>query len=98
MNTETRKIYVELQTGYCGMDSHEFWIVPKSWTDDEINQAIWLAAVDHAESYGIYPEYDCDDEDTVYSGANIEGWFEDYNPEEHDRYRTNSGIDWTDMT
>lgn len=96
MNTETRKIYVQLDTGYCGMESREFWIVPKSWTNEEINQAIWLAAVDNAESYGIYP--DDDDEDTVYSGENIDGWFEDYNPEEHDRYRSGSGIDWTDMT
>jgi len=87
-----RKIYFTYHTGYCGMDSHEVVEFPNDVTDLELDDHAWQEALQHAESYGIYPPSDEDfDEDgfetedsPCYSGENIEGSWEEYNPEEHD--------------
>ena len=94
-----RKIVIYLHTGYCGMDSYEFWEVPPTATDDELYELCWQRAKDHAEMYGIYPreEYvdteDFDEDDESYSDG-IEGSFEDYNPEKHDGHRVGSDTSW----
>ena len=94
-----RKIVLFLHTGFVGMDSHEFWEVPDTATDDELNALCWERAKGNAEMYGIYPreEYvdtdDFDEDDESYSDS-IEGWFEDYNPEEHDGYRVGGDTSW----
>lgn len=91
--TNQRKIVIHCHTGYCGMDSWEFYIIPASWSEDKLNQLAWECAKDNAESYGIYPleEYiDTSSEEELDSHAyseNIEGSWYDYVPEEHDRYR-----------
>lgn len=95
-----RKIVLSLHTGYCGMDSHEFWEVPDTATDDELYALCWERAKDHAEMYGIYPreEYadtpDFDEDDESYSD-NIEGSFEDYNSEKHDGHRVGADTSWS---
>ena len=93
-----RKIVLFLHTGYCGMDSYEFWEVEPTATDNELNELCWERAVDHASSYGIYPysEY-CDEpefEDGDQYSDNIEGSFEDYNPDEHDGHRVGGDRSW----
>lgn len=85
--SETRKIFVTCHTGYCGMDSYEFVEVSADTTDEELDEMVWQMAVENAERYGIYvidDEYDGEDDE--YSGANIEGSWQYYDPEKHDRY------------
>jgi hypothetical protein len=94
-----RKIVLFLHTGYCGMDSYEFWKVAPTATDDEIYALCWERAKENAEMYGIYPreeyvdEPDFDEDGDQYSDA-IEGSFEDYNPDKHDGHRIGSDRSW----
>ena len=94
-----RKIVLFLHTGYCGMDAWEFWQVPETATEDELDELSWDRAKDNAESFGIYPawEYadseDFDENDEAYSD-NIEGSWEDYNPDKHDGHTMNGTPDW----
>lgn len=85
-----RKIIFFAHTGYAGMDSVDNGLYPDDVTDEELNDDAWHHALDNAEAYGIYPtpddfEYDEDEDDygDQYSD-NIEGWWEDYDPEKHD--------------
>lgn len=95
-----RKIVLFLHTGYCGMDTYEFWQVPHTASDEELYELAWERARDNADSYGIYPreEYldapDVDADDDCYSD-NIEGWWEDYNPSEHDGHRIGGDNSWS---
>ena len=91
-----RKIIFHLSTGYAGMDSTDNGTYPDDVTEAELNDDAWQMAVEHASSYGVYPETDLEgvsDEDMAEleeSGEidnytnNIEGWWEDYDPEKHD--------------
>lgn len=83
-----RKIVIGMDAGFAGTDSMEAWLVPVSMPYDEIDDFAWQRGVEHAESYGIYPRGEYDSEDTDEEGDqysdNIEGWWEDYNPEKHD--------------
>jgi hypothetical protein len=89
-----RKIYFSYSTGYVGMDSHEVVEYPDDVTNSELDQDAWYAALQHAETYGIYPPSDDDfDEDgferesedsPCYSGDSIEGHWEEYDPNKHD--------------
>lgn len=85
-----------MHTGYCGMDGYDVLVMPDDATEDEIAQEAYRMAVEHAESYGIYPydEYaDVEDveDDTEYS-HNIEGWsLGEYDPEKHDMHRAGGG-------
>lgn len=95
----TRKIVLFLHTGYCGMDSYEFWEVSATATDDELNALAWERAKDNAEMYGIYPseeyldEPDYDEDSESYSDG-IEGSFEDYDPYKHDGHRIGGDTSW----
>ena len=90
--SDTRKIIVHLYTGYCGMDAHEFYEINTDATEETISEFCWELARDNAEMCGIYPEGDIPDgvseDDTAQYSYNIEGFFEDYNPEKHDRFMT----------
>ena len=97
-----RKIIFHLSTGYAGMDETENGVFPDDITSEELDDEAWLRAVDHAESYGIYPYSDIADyseeemaeieEDGCdnYSD-NIDGWWEDYDPEKHDMLKPGGG-------
>ncbi len=72
---------------YMAWKSHELRTV--------LDEEAWTQAVQFAESYGIYPESDRPDdwddevdEDDQYGAGeyseNIEGWWEEYDPKEHD--------------
>jgi predicted PolB exonuclease-like 3'-5' exonuclease len=86
-----RKIYFKYSTGYCGMDSAEVAEFPDNVTEEELNTYAYEGALNNAEAYGIYPTQDYfvdndeedDDGGDSYSD-NIEGYWEEYNPEEHD--------------
>lgn len=83
-----KKIVVGMHTGYCGMDGWEFFEVPESMTEDELYKLAWDCAVQNAEMYGIYPECYYSEEDVAQDpesySDNIEGWWEIYDPEQHD--------------
>lgn len=82
-----RKLFVTLRTGYCGMDAHDLIEVPDYLSEEDINEEIWDMAVNHASSYGIYPPSDEDEDDEDYQDwSNIEGIYEEYQPEKHDGY------------
>jgi hypothetical protein len=84
-----RKIFFKLRTGYCGMDGHDMLEFPDDVTNEQLDDEAWNIACEYAASYGIYPESEDDgdeDEESQYSGHNIEGRWEEYNPEKHDGY------------
>ena len=94
-----RKIVLFLHTGFSGMESHEYWEVPETTTDEELSELCWSRAKDNAEMYAVYPyseyceEPDFDEEDESYS-ENIEGSFEDYDADTHDGHRQFGDITW----
>lgn len=92
-----RKIIFHYSVGYAGMDGVDAVAYPDDVTEDQLNEDAWLGALQHAESYGYYNRADYDEadipteEEEEEQGWNadqyvdsIEGWWEDYNPEEHD--------------
>ena len=89
-----KKMILSLTTGYAGMKSCEAYLVSdedyNDWKTGDVNNNLdseaWQAAVDFAESYGIYlPDEDNEEEETGrYSSANISGFWEEYNPAKHD--------------
>ena len=93
-----RKITFKYNTGYCGMDGVDVIEYPDDVTDEELDMDAWTGAVQHAESYGIYPEEDreiyeeedAEVDDDSYS-HNIEGSWEDYDPEKHDQLKPGGG-------
>lgn len=98
-----RKIVITCHTGQCGSDSHEFYEVSDDMTEDDLNLMADECARDNAEMYGIYPESDRvayeadgDTEDEQYGSNeysdNIEGYWEDYDPEKHDGFVVGTGV------
>ncbi len=92
--SDTRKIIVHLYTGYCGTNAHEFYEINADAIEEAISEFCWELARDNAAAYGIYPEEDMpndvSEDDTDHYSDDIEGYYEDYNPEEHDGFRTGS--------
>lgn len=107
------KVILRLDCGV-GMSSAESYLVStEAWdahqnpgteyNSDTLAAYAWEAAVDFAESYGIYPmsaepdDYDEDSDDSPWGSdqysEDISGWFELYDPEEHDGLRVGNG-DW----
>lgn len=77
-----RKIVLRGDAGIVGTDYCELYEAENE-TDAELSDIAWETAVAHAQSYGI-EEPDEDDEDREYDFCNVEGWWEEYDPEEHD--------------
>jgi hypothetical protein len=89
-----KRYVVFLEVGYAGMDTCEALSMPDDHTEEELSQAAWDMAVDHASSYGVKvgDSYDPDDEEEdYYSGENVEGYAELYDPEKHDMLRPGGG-------
>jgi hypothetical protein len=99
-----RKIVIGMHAGMAGTDDWEFYEVPDDVTDEELGDFAWQLAVQHAETYGIYPlsEYvdneDISDEelDSDSYSDNIEGWYEEYDPKKHDGHSMNGIPNWQD--
>lgn len=82
----TIKIIFHLETGVCGMDTHEVYEYDDDVTHQELDQEAWTLAVQNAESYGYYPEEWRDEmEDDVDEDCftSVEGWWEIYDEEKH---------------
>ncbi|HEY9704499.1 MAG TPA: hypothetical protein V6C58_18785 [Allocoleopsis sp.] len=89
-----RKLIVFMSTGYAGMDEAAALLVDDDISEAEIDDIMYQMAVEHAESYGIYPydEY-CDTEDMSEEDLSdsIDAYYEEYDPEKHDQYRPGGG-------
>jgi hypothetical protein len=91
-----RNLIVHLSTGYCGMDAYDVLAVPEDLTDRQIDEEVWMMACQHAENYG-YPEADFEDEEVSeeeyheWMSNHVDYWWEDYEPERHDMYRSGGG-------
>lgn len=78
---------ISLSTGFAGMDTYFYVKLDSEYTEDILNDVCWEEAVQHAESYGVYPisEYSDEemneDEEDCYTD-NIEGYFEVVTEEE----------------
>lgn len=90
-NTEVKQMVLRLDCGV-GMNSAEFFLVPVTMTEEELDSWAWEEAVQFAQGYGIEneadrPHYESEEEEeddrTEYS-SDISGWFEPYNPKRHD--------------
>lgn len=70
-------IRIKCDTGYCGMDSEEYYKLASDYTEDELDRIAWQEGLNNAEMYGIYPDSEEDDDyDSPYSGSNIDGYWE----------------------
>ncbi len=73
-----------------GEDGYDVLEYEDSVTDEEIDEDVWLMAVQHAESYGHeLCSSDCEDEDCEYEhigSTNIEGSWELYDEYKHEGY------------
>lgn len=102
-DNKMRKILLTMHTGYCGMDSHEAWLIPDDVSDEDLDNWAWERAVDHADSYGIYPESDENEEDENYveprySGNNIDGSWRLFEDKDLGKvtYGANDGPQWNE--
>ena len=99
-NQEYKKMVLHLDAGVAGMNDAEFWKIPVNISENDLSNLAWERALDHAEMYRIYPENcrpeDFDEEDAGYESYsdNIEGYFEDYDPEKHDGLRVGGDKSW----
>ncbi len=73
-----------------GAEECTTYILERDYTETELSDIAWQEGVQYAESYGIYPpseeddENESEDEDGDWRSEDIEGWWELYNAEEHD--------------
>ncbi len=87
-----RKIIFFASTGSCGSDGNDAQAYDDDVTDEQINSDAHAFALENAEMYGIYPredyenneDYSDEELDGDEYSSNIEGWWEDYDPEKHD--------------
>ncbi len=83
-----KKMFVTLETGYCGSTGHELVEFDDNATEEQIAEECYWMAVQHAQSYGYEMcSDDCEDADCdmEHPGtSNIEGYAEPYDPEKHD--------------
>ena len=84
----TRKIVVHLSTGYCATNAHGFYEINADATEEAISEFCWELAVDNAAAYGLSPDEEIIQDDDIDFSYNISGYYEDYNPEEHDGFIT----------
>jgi len=93
-----RKIVICMDAGMAGTKAYEFWEFPDSVTTKELDTFAWEAGYQHADMYGIYPEYQYTEEDIEedpesYS-SDIEGYWEEYDSEKHDGHSMTGIPEW----
>jgi hypothetical protein len=100
----TKKMVMLLDCGV-GMNSADFFNVPVTMTEKELNDYAWDCALEFAQGYGVEPAY-CQptyaseeeaEQDTTDYSDDISGWFEDYDPEKHEGLRVGNSDSWQDM-
>lgn len=102
-----KKVILRLDCGI-GMNSADsFLVTAEEWAEyttgtnvnDHLSLYAWDAAVQFADGYGIYPEserpeeFDWDEDRDCYSD-DIDGWFELYDPDEHDGLMIGTQREW----
>lgn len=89
------KIVFKAHASIVGTDACEFFILDSEYTDEELSREAWDFGINHAECYGIYNREDYSDESDEDSYSdNIEGWYEIYDPKEHDGLRCGGDTSW----
>lgn len=78
-----RKIIYHLHVGFAGMDDTRLVVFDDNPTNKELDDIANDLALDWADSYGYYPPSDDTDEDDEYVSEGIEGYWEEYDPNEH---------------
>jgi trans-aconitate methyltransferase len=96
-----RKMVLRVTAGP-GMDSASFFNVSEEVTKEHLAEYAWQAAVDWAESFGLepYPDEQEEEEDAAWAcpySEDISGWFELYSPEKHDGLRVGQDNDWQEL-
>lgn len=97
-----KKMVLRVSAGV-GMDRNEFVLVPVDMTEAELSDYAWQEALDWAQSYGLepdshrefYSEENCPDDESFTD--DIDGWFEDYDPELHDGLRIGDDQSWREI-
>lgn len=87
-----KKLVLIVECGV-GTRTEVAYLVPDDYTQDQLDDYAWDAAIDHAESYGIYLD---DDEDS----GDIEGWWEEYDSDTHDGHLIfggNDSFEWNEI-
>lgn len=83
-----RTLFVKFETGYCGMDSACLMEFEDDTPENDIDEEVYCAAINHASSYGIEMcDDDCEDKDCELEhpgNSNICGSWVDYDPKLHD--------------
>ena len=87
--------------GQVGTDAYEFYVLTSDWPERQLSDEAWQFALTNAEMYGIYNRGDYSDEeidgdDDSYSDS-IDGWFEIYDPEQHDGFRVGGDTNFTEL-
>lgn len=89
-----------------GTKSASAYLVPEGTSEEAIGSYAWEMAVEHGQSYGVYPDHerpdDFDEEEQggwlqeEYNTDAINGWFEKYDAKEHDgQLMFGSDFQWT---
>ena len=94
-----------MHAGMAGTYAWEFYIIPDEMTEKELRDFAWQCGKDHAESYGIYPKSEYEDDpdlseeelDSDDYSDNIEGWYENYDPKKHDGHSMNGTPQWIEL-
>lgn len=90
-----RKIILRGSSKFCGTDFAEALLVPDDTTDEQLSQYAWDASVANAEMYGQELVDDYSEDEDLYeyqvTGDDLNYYWEDYDPEEHDGHRLGGG-------
>jgi hypothetical protein len=88
-----RKMVLFVECG-AGTKDASAYLVPEGISQEVIDDYAWESAVEHGQSYGVYPDHerpeDFDEEEQggwnreEYNTEAINGWFEEYDADEHD--------------
>ena len=80
-----KKLVLFVESGLCTKMATAY-LVPDTITQEELDDYAWLQAIEHAESYDKYLLCDAPEgeEDSGDYTDDIEGWWEEYNSDEHD--------------
>ena len=99
--TAGTRIVLMGDAGMAGTDTAEFFILKHDMKESELSDEAWAFAKDHAESYGRYPAGEYTEEEVEADPdsytENIEGWYEIYDPEEHDGLRVGHDTSWNEL-
>lgn len=90
-----RKIIIRGSGKTVGTDFAEALLVPDNTSDEEITQYAFDTSVENAQMYGwdLVDDYSTDEDtyENEVTSDELEYYWEDYDPEEHDSHRAGGG-------